>query len=204
MLLAILIDAETLKGEVPPRTKLRLYRPWKVDRGLHGELFHTAFHHAELESNDTCHFNRSTEGYFSIALAEMEVAYAELCAFHVDGQVDFGATAKSLDVAVATMFWPSWYRSRSLLTYLLLQFSRRRPSMHVLRIRRLSDGAVEVCMRGDELGFALVPRIENFGGGRAAQDARVDEPSEADAGDVARRAEYALEVPDGFCADRVG
>lgn len=54
--------------------------------------------------------------------------------------------------------------------------------------------------RGDELAFALVPGCKDFGAGGAAQDAGVDEAGEFDVGDVARAAENAFKVPDGFRA----
>jgi hypothetical protein len=72
--------------------------------------------------------------------------------------------------------------------------------MCILRVRRLRNDAVEVRVRSNELALALVPCLEDLGGGRAAEDAGVDEACEADAGDVARRTEDAFKVPDGFCA----
>jgi len=50
------------------------------------------------------------------------------------------------------------------------------------------------------LAFAAVPFCEDFGGGCAAEDTRVDETREADVGDVAGGAEDAFKVPDGFCS----
>ena len=62
----------------------------------------------------------------------------------------------------------------------------------------LGDNALE--LRGaDQVGLTLVPRGEDFGRWGAAQDPWVDESREADAGDMAGGAEYALEVPDGLC-----
>lgn len=63
--------------------------------------------------------------------------------------------------------------------------------MHVLWLGRQRDVAVHVAARRDEFCLALVPRLEDFGGGRAAQDAWVDEAGEAHAGDVAGGAEDA-------------
>ena len=59
---------------------------------------------------------------------------------------------------------------------------------------------MRVCAGFDELAFALVPGSEDLGAGCTAEDARVDEACETDAGDVATGAEDAFEVPDGFCA----
>lgn len=74
--------------------------------------------------------------------------------------------------------------------------------MYILGLRRLGDDArVRVCTSLDQLAFSLVPGREDFCRGRAAQDARVDETSEADAGDVARGTEDAFKIPNSFCAD---
>lgn len=70
--------------------------------------------------------------------------------------------------------------------------------MYTLRLGRLGDGAVEMRVRGYEFALALVPSVEDFGGGCAAEDAGVDEACEADAGDVAGGAVDTFEVPDGF------
>lgn len=75
--------------------------------------------------------------------------------------------------------------------------------MDILRLRRLGDNALQLGGR-DELGLAAVPLREDLGAGGTAQDARVDEAGEADVREVARGAEDAFEVPDGFRAvDRI-
>lgn len=56
-------------------------------------------------------------------------------------------------------------------------------------------------MRGDELGFARVPSLEDFLGGCATQDTRMNETCETDARNVPGRAEDAFKVPDGFGAE---
>ena len=71
--------------------------------------------------------------------------------------------------------------------------------MHILRLGWLRNNALEG-RRGDEFAFAFVPVGENFGGRGAAEDARVDEAGEFDAGDVAGGAVDAFEVPDCFGA----
>ena len=53
---------------------------------------------------------------------------------------------------------------------------------------------------GDELAFAGVPGVEDFGGGGAAEDSGVDEAGEFYAGDVAGGAVDSFEVPDCFGA----
>jgi hypothetical protein len=45
-----------------------------------------------------------------------------------------------------------------------------------------------------------VPRFEDFRRGRAAENTGVNQTGEPDAGDVARGAEDAFKVPNGFCA----
>lgn len=83
----------------------------------------------------------------------------------------------------------------------LLQLRVRRPGVHILGLRGLGDNAVvRVRARLDQLAFALVPEREDLCRGRTPEDPWVDEPSEPDAGDVARGAKDAFEVPDGFGA----
>lgn len=50
----------------------------------------------------------------------------------------------------------------------------------------------------DELPLALIPRGQDLGRRRTAQDARVDEPRELDVRDVPGRAVDSLKVPDCF------
>jgi hypothetical protein len=57
--------------------------------------------------------------------------------------------------------------------------------------------------RFDQAAFALVPSCEDFGGGRAAEDAWVDETGEFDSWDVAGGAVDSFEVPDCFCSGLV-
>ena len=72
--------------------------------------------------------------------------------------------------------------------------------MHGLGVGQLGDDAVHVRAGVDEGLFAGVPGLEDGGRGRAAEDARVDEAGEFDAGDVPGGAVDAFEVPDGFCS----
>lgn len=130
----------------------------------------------------------------------MQITDAEFRAFDMDRQVDFASAAEVLDIAIATMFRTAGDRARALGTDLRDDIGGcGLTSVHVLRLGRLRDDAVEgVCT--DELAFALVPEGEDVGGGGAAEDAGVDEAGEADVRDVPRGAEDAFEVPDGFCA----
>ena len=89
---------------------------------------------------------------------------------------------------------------RALVANLLLDVFGCAARVRILCVRRLCDIAAQVLVRFDELAFASVPGVEDFGGGSAPEDARVDEAGEADAGDVAGGAVNAFEVPDGFCS----
>lgn len=80
-----------------------------------------------------------------------------------------------------------------------LDIFRRAARVHV-------DGLWGFChdlarVGGDQLPFALVPFRQDFRGGRAAQNARMDQACEAHTGDVARGAEDTFEIPDCFGAD---
>lgn len=101
-------------------------------------------------------------------------------------------------LAVPTMLRPSRNRPSPLFTNLLLQLRIRSAGVHVNRLRRLRDVAVELVGR-DELALARVPGVEDLGGGGAPQDARVDEPGKFDTGDVSRGAVDSFKVPDCFC-----
>lgn len=200
MLLALLIDTKPLKIDIPARPKLRLHGPGDVNGRLHIQLRHPALHETELERNDTRHFYRAAEADFAISLTKMKVSDAELCAGNVHGQKDFRAARQVLDIAVPAVFRTPRYRSRALFPNFLFQVSCRGARVHVLWLRGLCDRAVEVRVCGYELCFARVPGREDGGGGRAAEDARMDEAGEADTWDVAGGTEYAFEVPDGFGA----
>ena len=71
--------------------------------------------------------------------------------------------------------------------------------MHVLWLGWLRNNALE-SGGGDEFAFAFVPLGENLRGRGAAEDARVDEAGEFDAGNVPGGAVDAFEVPDCFGA----
>ena len=71
--------------------------------------------------------------------------------------------------------------------------------MHTPRLGWLRDNALKG-RGGDEFAFAFVPLGEDFGRRGAAEDARVDEAGELDAGNVAGGAVDAFEVPYCFSA----
>jgi hypothetical protein len=68
----------------------------------------------------------------------------------------------------------------------------------VLGVGRFRNGAIHVCARLDQLALTPVPFCQHLGGGRAAQNARVNQAGESHAGDVAARAEDAFEIPNGL------
>jgi len=185
MLLPVLVHREPLKVYVPPRSELRFHRPWDVDRGLHVQLLDASFHHSELERDHASHLDSSTERDLSITLREMQIAYAELRALDVHWEIYFAAARQVLDIAVTSMFWAARDRSRALFPHFLFDVNGRASGMHVFGIGGLSNYAVHVRASLDELAFALIPRCEDFGRGRAAENAGVDEAGKADAGDVA-------------------
>ena len=186
MLLAMLIHREPLKVNIPARPKLRLDRSGDVDGALHIELLDAAFHDAKLDGDYTRHLNRAAERNFAVALTEMQVADAEFRTLDVYRQEDFGSAREVLDVAVPAVFGAAGDCSRALTADLLFQIFICGSGMDILGLRRLGDDAVVCGLAGlDELAFALVPGCEDFGARCTAQDARVDEACETDAGDVA-------------------
>lgn len=145
---------------------------------------------------------------------EVEVADAEFGAGDVDGEVDFAAAAEVLDaasrqsgslhggeegcvLAVAAVLGAAGDGPRALVADLLGGRGVGAPGVRAPGLGRERDDAVQL-VGCDELALAPVPRLQDLGGRRAAEDARVDEAGELDARDVAGRAVDALEVPDGL------
>lgn len=147
----------------------------------------------------------------------MQVADAELGAGHVDGEIDLAPTAQVLDavasvsnragkkkglkhaLAVPTVLRPPRNRPGTLPADPLTDLGARSPGVHVDGLRGLGHVPIQPVGR-DQLGLAPVPRRQHLGRRGAAQDARVDQAGELDVRDVARGAEDAFKVPDGFCA----
>jgi hypothetical protein len=133
-------------------------------------------------------------------LTEVQITNGELGSLNVHWEVHLTPARQILDIAVSSMFGATRHGTRSLLPNLLFDVCRSATSMYVLRLRRERDVAVEVLVRRDELCLARIPRLEDFGRGRTAEDTGMDQAGEADAGNVAGGAEDTFEVPDGFCA----
>ena len=81
VLFPVFIHTEALEVNIPSRTKLRFDGAWDVNWTLHIELLHAAFHDAELDCYDACHFDCAAEGYLAVALAggKMNVSYKATC-----------------------------------------------------------------------------------------------------------------------------
>lgn len=97
------------------------------------------------------------------------------------------------------MLRPPWNRSCSLLAHLLFDLITRATGMNVLWLRRLCNDAIDL-VGTDQFAFPSVPLGENLGRRRASENTGMDQAWEADAGDVARGAEYAFEIPNRFRA----
>lgn len=128
----------------------------------------------------------------------MQIPHTKLRPLDMHRQENLRSPTQILDVAISPVLRAPRDRPRALFPNLVFQLPTRGPRVYVLCVRRLGDRAVEVRVCRDELAFALVPCLEDGGGGRAPEDAGVDEACEADAGDVARGAEDAFEVPNSF------
>lgn len=74
VLLAILIDREALKCQVPPRAKIGSHIAWPENRALDSSRLHTVLDEIKLDGDSACYFNGATEADFAVALAEMEIA----------------------------------------------------------------------------------------------------------------------------------
>lgn len=175
VLLSVLINREPFKVDISPRAELRFDWSRYVDGALHIQLLDSAFHDRELNRNDTCHFNRTTEANLPISLTEMKISNAKLSTFYMHRKENLRSAAEILDITVPTMLRAAGNGARTLFTNLLLELRICRASMHIPWLRGLGDNAVvRLCAGLDQLAFALVPSCKDFGGGCAAEDAGVD------------------------------
>ena len=71
--------------------------------------------------------------------------------------------------------------------------------MNVLWLRGLCNDAIEL-VGTDQFAFPSVPLGEDLGRRRTSEDTGMDQAGETDAGDVARGAEDAFEIPNRFRA----
>lgn len=68
MLLAVLIDAEALKGQVTSGAVVWLDRARQKQRGLHIEVGHAVLHDGQFDRDDAGHLDGAAKGDFAIAL----------------------------------------------------------------------------------------------------------------------------------------
>jgi hypothetical protein len=128
---------------------------------------------------------------------EMQVANAKLGPWNMHWQIDLATAGKILDVAIAAMFWTSRDRPRSLFGNLLGDGLICCAGMAIVFQGRICDSTCEIGCR-DQFAFTTIPFSEYFSRGSAAQNSRVDEACEFDAGDVSGGAIDALKVPDSL------
>lgn len=127
----------------------------------------------------------------------MQVSNGKFRPLDMNGQIDFTATREVLDVAVPAVLRTTGDRPGSFLADTLFGGFVRGSGVDVGWLGWLSDDSRQG-RRRDEFSFALVPFGEDLRGRRTTQNARVDEAGETDARDVAGRAEYTFEIPNGF------
>lgn len=109
MLLPIMIDAESFKGQISTGSKLGFDWTWYENRRFHRHLGRAVLDHAEFNRDDTSHFDSATEGDLPVALREMQVSYREFGSLDVHGEVDFASTAEVFDITVSTIFRSALY-----------------------------------------------------------------------------------------------
>lgn len=104
VLLAVLVDGESLESEVPAGAELGLDGTGEEDGGFHAHLGHAVFDDGELECDDAGHLDGTAEGDLAVSLGEVQVTDRELGSGNVDGEVDLGAAGEVFDVAVTAVF----------------------------------------------------------------------------------------------------
>ena len=81
MLLALMINAETLESQVPPRPIMRLDRSGQENRTLHAQVLHPVLHHRELQRDNASNLDSAAERNLPITLRKMQVTDAEFGTF---------------------------------------------------------------------------------------------------------------------------
>lgn len=97
VLLAVLVDAEAFKVNVPTGAELRLDGTRDVDGGFQAQVGHAVLHDLEVDGNDPRHLDSTTKGDFAVALREVQVTDRELGAGDVHGEIDLAAAGEVLD-----------------------------------------------------------------------------------------------------------
>lgn len=199
VLLAVLVDTEALKVNIPTRAELGLHGAGDVNWALHVEMLDAALHDAELHCDASGHLNGAAEADFAVALAEMQVSDTEFGARNVNGEVDFAAAGQVLDIAVSAVLGTAGNGACAFLAYFLLDAVVGAAGMHVDGLWGFGDIAVHVCAGCYQLTLSAVPFCQDFGAGCAAEDSGMDQAGKSDVRDVAGGAEDAFKIPDGFC-----
>lgn len=127
----------------------------------------------------------------------MKISNAEFGTFDMDRKVYFASSGQVLDVAIPAVFWSTRNGTGTFATNTLLDLITSRTGMDIGRFRRLRNDPLETSCR-DQLLFPPVPFLKNFGRRRAAENARMNQTSKFDTGNMARSTIDALKVPDGF------
>lgn len=73
MLLAILVNGEALKRQIPARAEIRGHIAGPENGALDGSRLDAVLDEVELDGDGSCYFNRTAEADLSIALTEMEI-----------------------------------------------------------------------------------------------------------------------------------
>jgi hypothetical protein len=74
VLLAIFIDREALKCQIPPGAKIGSHVARPENRALDGSGLDAILDEIKLDGDGSCYLNGATEADFAVALAEMEIA----------------------------------------------------------------------------------------------------------------------------------
>jgi hypothetical protein len=115
----------------------------------------------------------------------MQISHTKLCTLYMHRKINLRTTAEILNITISAVFWPPRDGPCTFFTYLLLQIPCSRASMDILFVGWFCDRTVEVCVRGDEFAFTLVPYIKNFSRRGTSQNTRVNKACETYTGNVA-------------------
>ncbi|MNV69824.1 hypothetical protein D3C71_1627530 [compost metagenome] len=143
------------------------------------------------------HFDRAAERDFPIALREVQIAHRQPAALYVHREEHAGAARKVLDVAIAAVL-ARRHRARALARGLVAVRALQRAHVGRLGRGRIGQRRHAIGVGVDQRLFAPVPRVQQLFVGQAADQAGMDQPREIHAGNMARRREHAVEIPNGF------
>lgn len=128
-------------------------------RSRHHPLFGCVSHESILPPFDA--ITRAGRGA-TARTREVQITNAELCTLDVDRQIHLAATAQILDVTVSTVFRPTGDCPGALSSDLGFEVSSGAPRVHVLRVRKLGNNAIER-VGADQLALSPVPFGKNGG-----------------------------------------